>query len=75
MGKLLSEIKNTKPKTGGTKSKIPALLAELDSQDAQDLLVALADETIQSQVISDVLQQRGVNIGRGSIQRFRAQNL
>ena len=75
MGKLLSEIKNRKPKVGGTKAKIPVLLAELDKQDAQDLLVALADESIQAQIISTVLEQRGHNIGRNAIARFRRDNL
>ena len=75
MGKLLNEIQNKKPKVGGTKAKIPALLAELDKQDSQDLLVALADRTIQAQVISAVLLERGHNIGRNTISRFRNQNL
>lgn len=75
MGSLLNEIQNKKPKVGGSKSKIPALLETMDKQDAQDLLVALADLTIQSQVISTVLTQRGFVVSRQCVSRFRKANL
>jgi hypothetical protein len=75
MGKLLDEIQKQKPKKTGTSPKIDLLLTKLSKQDAQDLLVALADETIQSEIISRVLIKNGHNISRQCVARFRKQNL
>jgi len=75
MGKLLDEIENRKPKNAGRKLKLPDFLKQLDSQDAQDLLVALADEKIQSKVICEVLAARGYEISQSSVGRFRNKHL
>lgn len=75
MGKLLEEIQSQKPKKNGTLPKIDLLLTKLGKQDAQDLLVALADESIQSEIISKVLIKNGHNISRQCVGRFRKQNL
>ena len=75
MGKLLDEIQNEKPKGNGAVPKIDLLLTKLSKQDAQDLLVAFADETIQSEIISRVLMKNGHNISRQCVSRFRKQNL
>jgi repressor of nif and glnA expression len=47
----------------------------LEKQDQQDLLVALADETIQSTVIAKVLNERGYEVSRQSVGRFRVKHL
>ena len=75
MGKLLDEIQKQKPKKTGQSPKIDLLLTKLSKQDAQDLLVALADKTIQSEIISRLLIKNGHNIGRQCVSRFRKQNL
>jgi|Laugrespbdmm15dd_1035085.scaffolds.fasta_scaffold00035_27 hypothetical protein len=75
MGKLLDQIKNSPSKTGGAKSGLDTILNSLEKQDQQDLLVALADETIQSTVIAKVLNERGFEVSRQSVGRFRVKHL
>ena len=75
MGKLLNEIEKRETNSSGRKAKLAQFLAQFNSQDSQDLLVALADENIQSKVICDVLQARGYEISESSVCRFRQKHL
>jgi hypothetical protein len=71
MGKLLDEIKNTPLRSGRPKRKIDLVLKQLNEQDRTDLLEAINDHSISPSVISRVLHNKGFNITRGAIQRFR----
>lgn len=75
MGKLLDEIKKSPSRKGGAKSSLDTILNGLQKQDQQDLLVALADDTVQSTVIAKVLNERGFEVSRQSVGRFREKHL
>lgn len=71
MGKLLTEIRETKPTGFGKLKKVDLVLQQMSEQDRKDLLEALNDLTIQSTVISRVLKKRGIDLSRNCISKHR----
>ena len=71
MGKLLEEIKETSTRVGKPPRKIDLVLEKLNKQDRADLLEAINDHSISPSVISRVLCNKGFQITRGSVQRYR----
>lgn len=71
MGKLLEEIKQTSVRSGKPPRKIDLILEQLNKQDRADLLEAVNDHSISPSVISRVLSNKGFQITRGSVQRYR----
>ncbi len=71
MGKLLDEIKQTSTRVGKPPRKIDLILEQLDKQDRADLLEAINDHSISPSVISRVLSNKGFQITRSAVQRYR----
>ena len=71
MGKLLEEIKETSVRVGKPPRKIDLVLEQLNKQDRADLLEAINDHSISASVISLVLSNKGFQISRGAVQRYR----
>ena len=71
MGKLLEEIKDTSVRVGKPPRKIDLVLEQLNKQDRADLLEAINDHSISASVISRVLFNKGFQISRGAVQRYR----
>jgi len=71
MGKLLEEIKQTSNRVGKPPRKIDLVLEQLNKQDRTDLLEAINDHSISPSVISRVLCNKGFQITRGAVQRYR----
>jgi hypothetical protein len=71
MGKLLDEIKDTSVRVGKPPRKIDLVLEQLNKQDRADLLEAINDHSISASVISRVLSNKGFQISRGAVQRYR----
>ena len=71
MGKLLDEIKQTSIRVGKPPRKLDLILEQLNKQDRSDLLEAINDHSISPSVISRVLCNKGFQITRGAVQRYR----
>jgi hypothetical protein len=71
MGKLLEEIKHTSNRVGKPPRKIDLLLEQLNKQDRADLLDAINDHSISPSVIARVLRNKGFDITRTVVQRYR----
>jgi len=71
MGKLLEEIKQTSIRVGKPPRKIDLILEQLNKQDRADLLEAINDHSISPSVISRVLHNKGFEVTRGAVQRYR----
>ena len=71
MGKLLNEIRQTEVRTGKPPRKIDLILEQLETQDRADLLEAINDHTISGTVIARVLCNKGFQVTRGAVQRYR----
>ena len=71
MGKLLDEIKQTTIRVGKPPRKIDLVLEQLNTQDRADLLEAINDHSISASVISRVLHNKGFEVTRGAVQRYR----
>lgn len=71
MTRLLDEISNEQPKTGGRRSRIDEILADLSPDDAADLLAALDDHSIPQVSIVRVLAKRGYKIGQATVSQYR----
>jgi len=71
MGKLLEEIKQTPIRTGKPPRKIDLILEKLNKQDAADLLDAISDHSISPSVIARVLRNKGFDVTRTAVQRYR----
>jgi len=71
MGKLLEQIRTEIPKIKSSKPRLQILLDEMTSEDRDDLLEALLDNTIQTTVIRNVLIQRGHKMAHSTIACFR----
>jgi hypothetical protein len=67
---LLDDIKS-EPRRLPHKCSIKSLLEQMPDTEAQELLTALDDLTIQGSVIIRVLQRRGYEIKAGSLTRHR----
>jgi hypothetical protein len=71
MTRLLDEINKEQPKTGGRRSRIDEILADLSPEDAADLVVALDDHSVAQVSIMRVLAKRGYKVSQATLSQYR----
>lgn len=71
---LLDEFKSEPHRRGGPKPLLQQIMSEMSENDAEDLRTALADTTIPSKVIVDVLKRRGFTLAVATVQKYRRDN-
>lgn len=67
MGSLLNEVREQ----SSNKNKMLTVLNSLSEEDREDLLAALADESIGIIPIHKVLKARGIKVSADTLRRFR----
>lgn len=67
MGTLFNEMRAE----SGNKSKLDSLESIMEPEDYQDLLNAIADETVSAGAISRILNKRGIQLSQSTITAHR----
>jgi lipoate synthase len=68
---LLDECRQEQASRKANQCRIRALLSEMDKSDKADLEAALSDMNIQHVTITNVLRQRGYEIGKHTVATHR----